>query len=169
MATECKPTTGWSRRFSLRALLVAVMVVCLISAWTAARLKKLQTEQRITSMCIRLGASISLTGEDRGWIKGLHFSNPTTLNDEHLMRLAKLEHLEVLHLNQTQVTGAGLEALADFPALRELHVNEWQLTPRGIQHLEELNQLRTITFWGLPSNDPRVVQVLQSLPNTNYD
>lgn len=115
-------------------------------------------------MCVELGATITLTDEDRGWINELHFSNTTDLNDEHLRELARLEHLEVLWLNQTQVTGDGLEALAQFPALRELHVNESQLTTEGIHHLKELDQLQRIQFWGLSSDDPRAKQIVQSRP-----
>ena len=165
MRTESKSMTARLRTFSLRALLIIVFIAAVVSAFTAARLQKIRTEQRITSTCVQLGATISLTDEDRGWVTGLHFSRATNLHDEHLQELAKLEHLEVLWLNQTQVTGDGLEALAHFPALRELHVNESQLTPDGIQHLKQLDQLEKIVFWGLPSDDPRAKQILRALPN----
>ena len=164
MRTESESRTG-RLRFSLRVLLIVVFIAAVVSAWTAARLKKMRTEERIAATCLQLGATISLTDDDRGWITGLHFSRPTNLNDEHLRELAKLEHLEVLWLSQTQVTGDGLEALEQFPALRELHVNESQLTPEGILHLKQLDQLEKIQFWGLPLNDPRGEQILKTLPN----
>ena len=168
MKTESDSRTG-RLRFSLRVLLIVVFIAAVVSAWTAARLKKMRTEERIASTCLQLGATISLTDEDSGWITGLHFSRPTNLNDENLRELAQLEHLKVLWLNQTQVTGDGLDALKQFSALRELHVNESQLTPDGVQHLKQLDRLEKIQFWGLPSNDPRVEEILRALPNVQRE
>jgi hypothetical protein len=158
-----------SRIYSLRSLLFLILIAAIVSAWTAARLRKTQTEQRIAARFVGLGASIYLTDGDRGWITGLHFSQPARVTDEHLRELAKLEGLKTLYLNQTQVTGDGLAALARFPALRELHVKESQLTTDGIRHLQQLQQLEKIVFWGSSSDDPRAKQILQSLPNIKSD
>lgn len=152
-------------RYSLRTLLIAVLLVAIVSALMAARWRKASIEKRVTAMCVALGATISRTGEDHGWIVGLHFSNYTNLDDDHLQQLAQLEHLEVLSLNLTEVTGDGLESLTEFPALRELHVNESQLTKEGIQQLKKLDALEKIEFWGASSDDPRVQQILRALPN----
>jgi hypothetical protein len=167
--TESKNMIGRLRRYSLRTLIILVLIAAFVSAWATARLRKIQSERRIAAMCVQLGASVSLTSGDRGWITGLHFTNASNLNDEHLRELAQLKELQILSLNQTKVTGDGLGVLAQFPALRELHVNESRLTVEGIRHLQELDQLEKIGFWGISPDDPRAKQILEALPNIKPD
>lgn len=150
--------------FSLRSLIISVFIAAVITAWASAYLRKARTEQNLRATLLELGATISLTNEDRGWISGIHFSDATSLNDKHLEELAKLKHLQVLWLTESQVTGDGLKTLLQFPALRELHVGENQLTGNGALYLKQLDRLKKLTFW-VPFDDPRPKEILQALPN----
>ena len=84
---------------------------------------------------------LTLTGWDRGDysilakkpdLVVLDMGNPD-VNDETLLLLGHLHHLEELTLNDSAVTDSGLPALAKLPALESLRIARTKVTPAGIE------------------------------------
>ena len=140
-------------------------MIGVLLGWIGIEIRQRREERKLAAMCIKLGASVTYTGDEGEKITGLHFADDTELNDDHLRQLARLSRLRTLWLNQSKVTGQGLSVLVAFPALRELHVHRGQLTDDGIRHLKRLARLEKLTIWGLRFDDPRANELQLALPN----
>jgi len=157
-------------RYSLRTLIIAFSLLGVLLAWIGIELRQRREEGKLCALCIRLGATVTYTGEEGGKVTVLNFGNSSDLNDEQLKQLARFSRLRTLWLNRNQpplrskVTGRGLAALVKFPALRELHVDRDLLTDDGLQHLKQLTKLEKLTIWGLPFDDARHDELQSAMP-----
>ena len=73
--------------------------------------------------------------------------DPPTVQDvdlSYLRQNLKLDRLESLELNNTQVTDAGMIHLRDLVELKRLYLNKTSVTDAGLVHLQELTSLQSL-------------------------
>ena len=168
--TAARPKRRWYQ-FSLRTLLLAVLVINLPLSWFAARLEKARKQKEAVEALEKAGgyAFYRSQSEDRfaellapkrarallgdhfffdvvavlAYDKSIDFKLVTcrNLGDKELTYLKGLPSLEILHLGDTQVTDAGLENVKELADLRELVLSDTQVTDAGLEHLKGLTNL----------------------------
>ena len=167
----------WRFQFSIRSLLVLVMVVAVPFSWLAVEIRAAREQKAVVKEIrerhgrahydyqgdkydVRQSGPCEpswfsdLFGEDFchevRWVEEL--SLDTT--DEDLARIARqFPHLRRIDLNFCRITDAGLRHVA---ALRELEAIELDNTPVsdvGLQHLQALRRLRELTLQGTRVTD----------------
>ena len=156
--TTPKPRRRWLQ-FSLRTLLVLVLVIGCGFGWLGMKLRKAREQREAVKAIEKLGGWVSyedassskirtavvwvgkLLGEDlSGDVRYVDLSE-TQVTDAGLKHLRGLTQLQVLTLDSTQVTDAGLEHLRGLTQLRELQLANTQVTDAGLEHLRGLTQL----------------------------
>ena len=152
------PKRRWYQ-FTLRHLLVAVLLLSLPLAWIGHRYRQGQVAEATVR---KLGGSASRWWHwDWRWgqVKIARFKgadihdadlkriaairtlgsldlSKTEITDEGLAHLKGLRRLSSLDLSDTQITDAGLETLRDLPALRLLQAHRTGITDAGVEKLE---------------------------------
>ncbi|MCA9225691.1 MAG: protein kinase [Planctomycetales bacterium] len=89
------------------------------------------------------GRSVSLP-DDLSGVFHIEVVNTQLLRDEDLIGLDQFPELEVLRLNGTPLTNAGLSHIGKLTQLRELSVFATRITDPGIAQLRGLTQLQTL-------------------------
>jgi hypothetical protein len=139
-------------RFSLRTLLLFVVVLSVPLGWFAWRLEKSRRQWEVVMEVQRLGAQA-----DYGGILG-RTRAATVLSDVEcvgvggdqfgddkmsrlLTLLQRLPHLEVLHVTHSPVTDRALTDLSGLRSLRSLNFAGTQITDTGLAQVSELTTL----------------------------
>lgn len=68
------------------------------------------------------------------------------LADEGLLHLAKIPHLESLHLYKTNFTGKGMQAIGKLTKLEGLAIDSQLLDDEDLQHLRQLKNLKALNL-----------------------
>ncbi len=111
-----KPKLRWYQ-FSLRTLLLFVLIAGMGFGLLGQRIQRIRSEIRATAELEKLGAEIGFYPQEEWkdilpipdrWLWKCFGNSPVDSGLEHL---EKLTSLEWLHLNDTQVTDAGIEKL----------------------------------------------------------
>jgi len=154
-ATPAPRKRRWFR-FSLRFLLVLVVIVAVPLAWKVNRVRN----QRLVVVEVEaLGGRITLAHES-GVLSGRAAEAPgpkwlrkilgdsyfaeviqidvrqTAVSDEVLARFSTLTDLKYLVLDANKVTDAGFEQIATLPHLAELALYSDQMTDTNLRHLQ---------------------------------
>lgn len=188
-AAETKPRRPRRRvRFTLRTLLVLVLLLSLPLAYLAVRIRRGQVQQRAAGHVNELGGMVvyyhqlDMSGNYYGrsepgaprWVRSLLgddvFRQVVAVNlhqcevhDDDLPNFTSLEHLAALDLGCTQVTDRGLVQLAAFANLESLDLHNTKITNDGLQHLKPLTKLKTLNISGTAIGDEGLVH-LATLP-----
>jgi hypothetical protein len=185
-----KPNRRWYQ-FSLRTLLVFVLLASLGASWLAVRLHHAR-RQRDAVIAIRAaGGTVGYDYEvDKTnmfivqeaeppappwleWLFGDDFFADVVLVDvyepdfgdadvEHLKDLTELRSLQ---LSSTQVTDAGLEHLKGLANLTDLRLHHTQVTDAGLEHLRGLTKLKALYIPFTRVTSKGVERLQRALPN----
>ena len=82
--------------------------------------------------------------EDLKGLETFFIWDAKAITDSGTMYLANLENLENIHLSNSPVGDAALEALAKLPKLRRISMQQNAFTDAGLAHLGDMQQLRSL-------------------------
>ncbi len=180
-------------QYSLRSLMLLVLVVSLGMSWVAVKIKRARQQERAVEELRKSGVYVwyDYQVEQSGkapytgppgpaWLRNLlgenffatlvggNFASPS-VTDANLESLEELTQLRDLNLNGTQVTDAGLKHLKGLTHLQKLYLSFTQVTDAGLEHLEGLSQLQTLDLSVTRVTDEGVKRLQQALPNCEIE
>ncbi|MFC1596697.1 leucine-rich repeat domain-containing protein [Planctomycetota bacterium] len=179
-------------QFSLRALLVFVLLVSVGMSWFAVKLEKARRQKEAVEVIEKAGGSVAyefewtrserpsvlpivakwvraLCGDDFFydvvWV-GVFFGD---FGDDEAIYLKRLTGLICLEIGNTQITDAGLEHVKALTSLQELNLTGTQVTDAGLKHLEGLTSLIDLSLMGTQITDAGLTHLegLTSLEGLN--
>ncbi len=183
-------------RFSLRTLLIVMLVLCLPLAWVGTVLERTrqqkkilkQFEERATYVKFRQGYVVELNlGGYRTNGKGLFASRADLIHLKYLTRLeclflysphvidedlAHLRHLsrrEQLRLNTPHVTDAGMLHVREIAALRRLELVHANLSDSSLDNLKAMTNLERLDLWKTGVTHVRDYELRRALPGCYVD
>jgi hypothetical protein len=144
-------------RFSLRALLVFVVLASVGMAWVAAKMQQARQQREVVESIKKLGGGVRYDYHDGvcdpkehppvpAWllavfgddffakVVGVGFFG-TDISDDDLAVLEKLPHLEFVQLERVPITDEGLNHLKGLRNLRSLSLTQTGVTWKGITEL----------------------------------
>ena len=162
MTTEpIKRRRHWYQ-FSLRTLLIGVLVLSLPLSWLACRMQKARRQREAVEAIRKLHVGVGYEGEPEQWlglsdpsqplwlrellgrdffddVRSVEFVGlraiPSDVYDHDLRHLADLGGLEELDLSGTRITDAGLTHIGRLVTLTKLDLMQNTITDRGLMHL----------------------------------
>ncbi len=158
-------------RFSLRAMLLLVLVIGGSLGWT---LHKVREQGVAVAELEEMGCRIAYAEDEpltvlerlRMWYGEKECRNAATvfgsdsqLTDAGLVHLERLTQLTSLRLNHTQVTDAGLAHIKHLAQIQSFGLGETQVTDAGLAHLERLTQLLSLSLKGALVTDAGLVHL----------
>ena len=109
------------QRISLRKAVVIAALLMLVVGWMG----DLWHQRSLAVKFKAFGAEVAFS---RGKIIGINFDRDNVaFGDEQMPLLRQLKYIEWLHLDNSQVTNAGLQVLHELPQLRTLSVRVDQI------------------------------------------
>jgi uncharacterized membrane protein len=94
----------------------------------------------------------------------LHLSN-SNVDDEMLVILKKLPHLNRLYLEQTAISDIGLANLANLNFLEYLNLYKTQVTDAGLEQLKSLPRLKSVYLWQTGVTEKGIAQFVSAKPD----
>ena len=167
----------WRFQFSIRSLLVLMVVVALPCSWLSWEMKKANEQKEEVAVIEQAGRvlyayeldeagnEINAIGPLRqAWLRQLcgddFFRSVAAIElpslevaDKELNCVKEMSHLRRLSLDGTQVTDAGLEGLKLLTKLRWLDLNDTNITGTGLQYLKGMSQLEVLDLSGTQITD----------------
>jgi hypothetical protein len=176
------PKRRWFQ-FSLRTLLLVMLVACLGLAPIAYEQHKAIRQQAAVAAIQKLGGRVeydrSLPSRS-AWLRvllgddsyrnatGLDLSQ-TQVTDADLEYVRELPQLRWLAVSETMATDAGLAHLSGLTRLQNLNLGETQVTDAGLVHLHRLLQLRVLSVQRTPVTESGVTSLQGLLPNLHVN
>ena len=173
--TTPKPRRRWLQ-FSLRTLLVLMLVFGCGFGWFAHKVQQARTEREATKAIEKLGGNVQAGrpsggmlrtaatrvgksfGEDLSWAaRGVHF--PPRITDAGLVHLPRLAQLRGLDLGYTHVTDAGLGHLRGLTELQWLDLGNTAISDAGMVHLRALTRLEWLILSSTNVSDAGLEQL----------
>lgn len=159
-------------QFTLRTLLVLVVLVSIACAWFGKEVNRAHQQQRTVGELQKAGGIVQY---DYQWSEATErfdpFVGPPTpvwfrrifgehvlvsvirvtlvnrdFDDEDLARLSTFSDLQILTVSGTGLTDAGLAHLAKMKNLRKLDLSRTGITDAGLRHLTGLTRLQTLSL-----------------------
>lgn len=184
----------WRFQFSIRSLLVFVLVCAVVCSWFAVRMREARRQREVVEAIGEAGGAIGydyymLPGPFRPskpsaptWLikmLGVDFFHDATVaschvpdfgdenpdfGDENMVYLSELANVWWLDLGRTQVTDGGLVHLKGSTNLEELHLSRTQVTDAGLEHLKGLSNLYLLDLRETQVTDKGAKKLQQALP-----
>ena len=118
-----------------------------------AEMKNLDTlDLHSTSVTAR--GIAALADADMPKLRRLRLWQAQGIDDSAVPHFLKMKNLEVLELQETSVTDAGLEQLAEMKGLKRLYVGASKVTPEKGEALRKSSPDRLISWWPKPKEIP---------------
>jgi len=178
-----KPERRWYQ-FSLRALLVFVLLVSVGMSWLGVKLQQARKQKAAVEAIEKAGGVVyyDYGRESRSllpteveppyptWLReslgddfffDVRAVSANDVSDEHLNHLAKLTTVKSLYLDSPQITDAGLEHLAELGKVCYLSLPGTQITDAGLVHLKSLTNLTTLDLSGTQITDAGLVHLTE--------
>jgi len=140
-------------QYTLRALLVLMLLASIGFSWLAVKLQQARRQQKAVEAIVRLGGQVEYDRSlEEGFLASVEVASfsGTRLSDgdlQHLMaQLEELARLRDLRLDGTQVSDAGAEHLQRLTQLRWLDLIGTQVTDVGLGHLKGLTHLELLSL-----------------------
>jgi len=102
-------------------------------------------------------------------VEAIHLSRCKKINNESLKYLSGLKKLEILNLNETEITDAGLKYLKDLKSLKELDLTSTKVTDKGIQELAGLKKLINLVVYKTKVTQKGVNELQKKIPDCYID
>jgi hypothetical protein len=169
------PKRRW--QFSLRGLLVAMVLLGAVGGWLGSHVQRSVAQRRATARLQQAGAEVTLTVAGpptlRRWLGDRWFERADVVTfrqsncgDAALADLAALSGLRVLRIDSPEVTDRALEYLHGHTDLQQLWVAGTQIGSPGLASLEGFDRLEVVGL--APSQcDPVAVAWLVARPKLN--
>ncbi|MBN2292265.1 MAG: hypothetical protein JXM70_07565 [Pirellulales bacterium] len=154
---DSPPLPGTKRRglqFSIRSLLVLILVVAVWFSWRAANLQHARHE---TEVAVKLvDVADPLDGRVGGSITSVRLN--ALAGDDHLRLLAEFPMLRFLKIEKSRITDDGLAHLKDSSHLISLELKDVPISDDGLRQLIPLH-LRLLTLSGVQVTGPGLAQL----------
>ena len=129
-------------QFSLRTLMLFMLVCAVLFGWVGKRLEETRREQLVVARIESWGGGVAYHGKMLPpWIanpfRKVRVANlmGTQVTDAGLVHLKDLTSLEVLRLDITLVTDTGLMHLKRLTNIEVLWLGDTEVTDAGLEHL----------------------------------
>jgi hypothetical protein len=152
MTTNAPPNPTTRRRwlqFSLRTLMVLVLLASVAMSWLAVKMQRAKRQREAANRIVKLGGSVTYDYEVDA--SGQRIPNTNAPGPTWLRRLLGQDFFADVvqaNLDSTEVTDAELEFLNGLPRLRWLNLFNTQVTDAGLKHLEPLGYLQRLELGG---------------------
>jgi Leucine-rich repeat (LRR) protein len=178
--TALKPKSRWFQ-FSLRTLLLLMLVACIGLGWVAMKKRQGEREKAAVVAIEKLGGNVQwlmkskpkwltdLLGVEFFWTAVKVSFNYEQVNDSGLEYLKELPQLRILAVSDTQITDISLVRLNGLSQLGELYLDNTQVTDAGLQHLTGLSQLKFLHLRDTQVTDEGVKKLQHALPNCRIE
>lgn len=156
-----KPKRRWLR-FSIRKMLLLLVIVAIPLAWLRSEMDRIQKERQIAAELESLGCSVrfrrySYIPEKLSPLIEVDCSY-SQATDADLGRVAELSWLRFLTFGP-QLGNAGLEKIAGLKQLRSLDLSGSRITDEGLKYLEGLTQLDSLDLANTRVSDAGLIHV----------
>lgn len=167
-------------QFTLRTLLVAVLVLSVPLSWFAVRMEQSRKQKRSIEALEAVGCGISyeakelpavvvwaesFLGRDFFYEPTLVYGSGSDITDDDLKHLASFRQGDGIELDvsldNTSVTDAGLQYLTDVPTIHSLRLGSTRVTDAGLRHLKRLPRLRSLALDGTWISDAGLEQLTE--------
>lgn len=190
--TTAPTTTPMPRRrrlqFSLRTLMVLVLVISVPLGWVGMKLKQARKQREFVRRIEQLGGSVmyswesierhrgrrsdgirgmfrQLLGEDvLATVDGLTLAN-CGIEDDDLKWLSGFPNLEYLRLANTPISDAGVAYVVGLDNLRRMDLSNTRISDASAAHLSNLRGLRLLYVYGTNMTPQGAAQLRSSLPD----
>jgi hypothetical protein len=160
-----KPKRRW-HQFSLRTLVVFVVLATVGFGLVGIRLQQARNDKRIVAKLREIGhVTVQYDSEDVWGRVVLLYVSHRNHTDASLNHLKGLTNLQTLDLANSQITDAGLEHLKVLENLQDLHLGNTQVGDAGLEHLKNMTNLKRLGLELTQVTDEGMSQLQQSLPN----
>jgi hypothetical protein len=183
MEAEPKRKRRWFQ-FSLRTLLIVVVIVAIPCAWLGRKIEQKRREREAVAGLRDPGGTVlyDYEVEKEGpagpdWLRrmlgenffndvvAVYFENHAIVTDERVMNVKELTQLTWLNVYETSVTDAGLTSLKGLTHLDYLNLGANAITDAGLSNLKGLTRLRFLGLSGTHVTDAGVKDLQKALPN----
>ncbi len=180
------PLNWFPPHFGLRSLLVLMLISCVILAWVGYRIRSFAQQRAIVAKfeangvyaSYEFGNVISIQpygvfiDDDLAHLRGLPelellFLQDTQVSDAGLVHLRKLRKLRWLVLFDRKVTDSGLEQLKVLSNLEYLYLDGTLITDDGLSQLTEMTNLKHLSLRGTQVTDEGIHKLRRALPRTD--
>jgi Leucine-rich repeat (LRR) protein len=168
--TSSKPAVSRQKprrrfQFSLRVLLLLMLVAALPLSWIATRRVHTTRERAAIDDIRRLGGQFAFFGRKEwfGWkpprwlyqMTGggprtavLWFPEPSEFSDAHADLLLRLDPLPQVSLHNTRITDRALNAVAGHDGIERLDLKRTAVTDTGVRHVAGMSRLTSLDLRG---------------------
>ena len=164
----------WRFQFSIRSLLVLVVVVAVPCSWMTAEIKKADRQQAAKTAFQRFPGYVQYGFQRSGqpsaspapsWlcrllgndffasIEFVCLACDKRFTDADMEHVESLPRLKMLRLGSANITNAGLQHLAILTDLEDLSLGRTQVSDAGLEHVQGLTQLRRLNLYATNISD----------------
>ncbi len=180
----------WQFQFSIRSLLLLVVVVALPCSWFATEMKRARCQDEAAREIGRLDGWVAyfydandpwsvLQAPAPNWLSGLLgndffgdvvYANMRGIGGE-ITRLQAFPRLKTLCLSRGSVVDADIASMTRLSSLRHLDLSHSTVTDASLEPLKSLAQIRDLDLWYIRMTDERLKNVgsLTQLTRLNLD
>ena len=176
-----KPKRRWLQ-FSLRTLLVLVLLVSVLCGWLRHKVNQSEQERRAVEAILAMGGEVEYEHEQGrkgkptdppgpAWLRAIlgdyFFADvqtvryPSGVGDASLVHLDRLRHVGYLDLRGTSVTDEGLAQVIEHDELQGLNLGATSVTDAGIAQLARLRNLQYLEIAHTAITDRAVQAMIQ--------
>lgn len=177
----------WRFQYSLRSLMVLMVVVAIPCSWLAVEIKKARVQRKIVKLAWTVHYDFQQNKpkenfdeplqetypEESSWLWSLlgkdffasvtfyetDIFHPLPLTDDDLVGLEGMTKLEWLCLERARITDDGLKHLKGLTHLKGLRLEGTGITDAGLEHLGRLRQLKRLDLGNTKITDAGVVHL----------
>ncbi len=154
-------------RFSLRSLLILVVLVSLPLSWVRIRLDRARQQREAIETLGKIRCFVhdpySYAMDERAILDEEQSAAPQWLRS--LLGNDVFTTVPEVYLVDSEATDADLEHVAKLVGLEMLALEDTQITDAGLDHLRSMNTLREVYFSGTGVTDDGVMKLKEALPN----
>lgn len=163
------------RQFSLRSLLVLILIAATLFAWWRSIENSYEKQYEAASEIVNRGGYCAsrqswigiLVGQKRFkdvWHISFEYYEPQLTNKD-LDVLSLFPHLTRLSLHTTRVTDEGLVQVAKCTQLEALSLEGLQITDAGLLHLRQLQNLDWLNLYNTQVTNQSLLEFEKAFPN----
>jgi len=167
-----KPRRRWLQ-FSLRTVMVIVLLLALPLGWIGVLLDRSREQERVLGhfrkyepvASFRYGYVVTLGFSGNPYVAGLRSVPIEGPNDADMVHLKGFKKLECLSLGASDVTDAGVRDIGELTALKVLSLYDTRISDFGLKHLKKLTNLKVLNVGKTGVTSDGVASLQKALPN----